>query len=167
MKRKVLNVMFALAMLLPAGTGFLRADSLYVYVNGEKQAYELGTVEKLTLSSEGLVVDLTGATPDVTVLYADLQSFSLKDYADMPTSVASTKTVEVDVYPNPVTDKVTVVGASGLAAVNLLDLQGRAILKITPTGDEISFSLSPYPAGIYFVQIIGENGIEVKKIIKK
>ena len=63
------------------------------------------------------------------------------------------------VYPNPAVDVLNVpVSASGRnASVRLLDIDGKLLQQKTVSGGEslCRFVLTNYPAGIYFVQVIG------------
>ncbi len=70
--------------------------------------------------------------------------------------------VEVDVYPNPTTDKV-VVDAADLMYVVVLDLNGRAVM----TSHESTVDLGDQPAGIYMLRIVTTDGTVLRKVVKK
>ena len=68
----------------------------------------------------------------------------------------------VALYPNPVTDLLTV-RAEGLQKVELMEMSGRRILStIQPTID-----MRALPAGAYFVRIVTGNNTVVRRIVKQ
>lgn len=68
----------------------------------------------------------------------------------------------VALYPNPVTDLLTV-RAEGLQKVELMEMSGRRILSTTqPTID-----MRALPAGAYFVRIVTGNNTVVRRIVKQ
>ena len=68
----------------------------------------------------------------------------------------------VTLYPNPVTDLLTV-RAEGLQKVELMEMSGRRILSTTqPTID-----MRALPAGAYFVRIVTGNNTVVRRIVKQ
>jgi hypothetical protein len=144
----------------------VKSDNLYVYgTDGSKQSFVLSEVHKLTLSTDALVVNLKSGNP-VSVAYNNLHFFSLRDYDY--TSIRTVSDAEtLKVFPNPVADELTLANTEGITSIKVLNLQGRLLLQLTPGGQEVKVSMASYPAGVYLVQIAGENGTSVKKIIKK
>ncbi|MDR1632806.1 MAG: T9SS type A sorting domain-containing protein [Dysgonamonadaceae bacterium] len=73
------------------------------------------------------------------------------------------------VYPNPATDilNVPTLAAGKDACVRLLDIDGKLLQQKTVSGNEslCQFVLTNYPAGIYFVQVVGRKKT-VYKIVK-
>ena len=61
----------------------------------------------------------------------------------------------VSVYPNPVTDYITISGAEGKQA-EMFDLTGRRVMEFTVSGASCTVSVAALPAGIYMLRIDGE-----------
>jgi hypothetical protein len=74
---------------------------------------------------------------------------------------------EVSVYPNPVTDVLTVSGAPAGATLTIADLSGRTVGRQTLTDRHTVVSVTSLPAGIYLVIVRSDKGTETFKIVKK
>ena len=75
----------------------------------------------------------------------------------------------VEVWPNPTTGKFKVQGLKfKVEGVEVVDFYGRSLFAgvVEPGIAEQEFDIGHLPAGIYFVRILSENQITVKKIIK-
>lgn len=84
---------------------------------------------------------------------------------------AEQTSLSVDVYPNPVTDKVTIAFSESLEQplqVQFFDMTGRCVHKEMISGQNASVTLNHLTAGIYFYQI-SDNGkiISRAKLIKE
>ena len=76
----------------------------------------------------------------------------------------------IQLYPNPTSiNEVTVnLGNSAVKSVKLIDFSGKTLQVIQPrsTVTSITISLAKYPVGTYLVRIEGNNGVEVRKVVK-
>ena len=70
------------------------------------------------------------------------------------------------VYPNPVTDQLTLQG-EGLQYVRLITVTGACIYESTVKHDELVIDMASLPRGLYFLSVLSENGIVVKKVVKE
>jgi hypothetical protein len=70
--------------------------------------------------------------------------------------------VKVDVYPNPVADRLVIKGAAKGEVIKVCDLNGRVVRVLKADADEASVSMANVPSGIYLVQV----GKQVVKIVK-
>lgn len=77
------------------------------------------------------------------------------------------------VYPNPVTDRLclrlTAAGNNTHFTVQVRNVQGQTVIISTavPSNNEISVPASKLPAGVYYVEVSGDNGYKaVSKFIK-
>ncbi|GHS84758.1 hypothetical protein FACS1894201_03580 [Bacteroidia bacterium] len=78
-------------------------------------------------------------------------------------------------YPNPVTDILTIVGTVPIEEVKIFDGTGKfvetlhtsATLSNQATSSIVNLSFSSYSAGIYVLHILTEQGITVTKIFKQ
>ena len=80
-----------------------------------------------------------------------------------------TKTASgISVYPNPNNGAFTVEVVKGsLHSVELTDVTGRLILAKNSVDSKVSFDLSNYSNGIYYVKVSTPNTSEVIKIVKQ
>lgn len=78
--------------------------------------------------------------------------------------------IDIKVYPNPTTDYIFVTTkGKKYNRVLLTNTSGKTLqdLKLREPEDNIELSLSNYSPGIYFINLIGKEGVSVKKITKK
>jgi len=87
-------------------------------------------------------------------------SYSI-DCASINVSTNELSITEVDVYPNPTKDVISI-DIDDLLEVNIYNMSG--LLVKTETTNEIN--LSHLPTGIYTFQIISKNGNSIQKVIK-
>lgn len=73
---------------------------------------------------------------------------------------------DVKVYPNPTRSLVNVEG-DGLRSVEVYDLTSRHLMTIQAEGDKVTFDLSNYTTGSYYIRVKTSHGTVVKKVIKK
>jgi len=76
----------------------------------------------------------------------------------------------IQLYPNPTDDEINVsFGDGNLTSVKLIDVNGKVLqyIKVNDAETSRKISLVNYPAGVYFVQLIGKHHMESKKVIKK
>jgi PKD repeat protein len=73
------------------------------------------------------------------------------------------------VYPNPVTDKLSIVSQDGnIDRIRVIDLTGAVLMEHNSrSGKTVSFDLSELSGGIYFLEITSEAGNGNLKIIKE
>ncbi len=117
-----------------------------------------------------IVLSASGTTPVAnSYLYVDNLSFS--------GSVTGINQIEnvisnVSVFPNPTTDNISIelsVKKTSLVTLQLLDVTGKLVKEIN-VGDiqgkyTTSINTTAITKGIYFLKVIANNAVEVKKII--
>jgi len=76
---------------------------------------------------------------------------------------------EVNVFPNPASDKITVSWSQGYSPekVVLTDALGRVMEEKNVTGNNTTFDMANYPVGLYFVRIESVQDIIYRKVIKE
>lgn len=77
---------------------------------------------------------------------------------------------DVKIYPNPTIGKATLSFTAGkYQNVSIIAVDGKVLnyLSVLPNQTEVKLNLSAYASGVYFVKMIGINGVETQKIIKK
>lgn len=82
--------------------------------------------------------------------------------AEGQTAINDVNNVSIALYPNPVTDKLTV-EVEGLREVNVIDLTGRTVATSTSNVVDVT-SLS---AGSYIVRVVTNSGIASKTFVKE
>ncbi|MEH6535564.1 MAG: T9SS type A sorting domain-containing protein [Psychroserpens sp.] len=82
-------------------------------------------------------------------------------------SVSDFNTVNTRVYPNPVTNILTIESDTILKAATIYDINGRAILRSKFDNSNHQMNLSALQAGIYFLKVVTNNGSETLKLVKK
>lgn len=81
--------------------------------------------------------------------------------------ISSLQDLEVDIHPNPATDRLYIQSAKMIDAVKLFDCKGNLVMKSEFRSDHYSIVVSQFKRGIYFLQIrIGQTQ-SVQKIILK
>ena len=71
---------------------------------------------------------------------------------------------EFSLYPNPASDRCTVV-ADSIATVVLLDNRGTVVSTFKPAGNTCDIDLSALPRGIYFVQVQTADNMSARKLV--
>jgi hypothetical protein len=74
-------------------------------------------------------------------------------------------TSNVNLYPNPTKDVVTIENISGAHTISLVDMTGRTIKTVSVNAEQMNLNFSGIQTGKYMVQIVGENLNEVRSIV--
>jgi YVTN family beta-propeller protein len=80
---------------------------------------------------------------------------------------------DIEVYPNPVTDYLTIESPQGevgsgnkqQAVIEITNIQGQLIKTFTSTGNKTNIDVSAFVKGVYIVRIRTNSGIFNKKVI--
>ena len=87
---------------------------------------------------------------------------------DRPTESILENNISLNIYPNPVNDKLYIVTVDGVKEVVVYDIYGRRQVTEAPSHQgNWTIDLSELKSGIYFVKINTEKGNIVKRIIKQ
>lgn len=102
---------------------------------------------------------------------AQWELVSVSSSARISSSIVETEaeTTGMNVYPNPVTDKVTISLAAPLEHANLLvhNSRGRLIRIEKVSGQEYDLDLSTSPRGVYILTLTNKEGKSIRKIVKE
>ncbi len=100
--------------------------------------------------------------------------FSLRiDVSNLTTAIEDEVTEFIQVYPNPVADKLIVEldqkSKNAIKQIDLVDSRGSVLESILPEAfsNRISIDLSSRSTGIYIVKVFRSNGASVHKIVKR
>jgi hypothetical protein len=77
--------------------------------------------------------------------------------------------MNLDVYPNPVVDKLTVTVSDNLAesTLKIYSANGTLISEKNITNVKTTVDFSKLNAGVYLIKVEGKNGSAVKQVVKK
>jgi hypothetical protein len=70
------------------------------------------------------------------------------------------------VYPHPSSGRITL-DTNDIGYLSLCNLNGQSLLQQEITGPITTIDVSALPGGVYILKLIGENGVQVGKVIKK
>ena len=76
--------------------------------------------------------------------------------------ISTLESTPVAVYPNPATDKVTVL-VDNISRVEVLDISGRVIATTT----EHEVNIADLESGVYFFRVITPQGTYSQRVVKK
>jgi hypothetical protein len=70
-------------------------------------------------------------------------------------------------YPNPASNYISINKQPGMEinAIEIINIQGKVVFHQEVTDNNLSYDVSGFPKGLYFIQLNTNKGIEVKKLI--
>ena len=83
-----------------------------------------------------------------------------------PTGVSEGNEQNINVFPNPTSDFVTV-GAEGLQKVEVIDLMGRVVKSVSAISNTLRLDFESLSNGLYYLSVRTEDGIIIRPIVKK
>ena len=106
----------------------------------------------------------------IAIVYSRGSAFFLMDNIQIittPLGINNDNEVNnIAVYPNPITDNLSVNGIEGYANLTLTDISGKVVMETKVLGNQ-PVNVQSLPDGIYIVRIENGQNIIQKKIIKK
>ena len=135
------------------------ADNLSEWVFGKEYTLEV------TANSIGeVVVELPGGA--VTDLTGNPNSIASVSFAyEGSLDVNEVENSGFKLYPNPVSDKLTVVSESA-AKIIVIDLNGRVVLSMENVLEK-TIDTSNLPEGLYTMKVITNDGVSIYKFVKE
>jgi len=89
-------------------------------------------------------------------------------HTGLNTSISEvTSSNQLEVFPNPALETLTVRSESDLQHLELLDALGRTVLTRTPSTAEVQLHLSALPAGIYLLRATDGTATYSKRVVKE
>ncbi|HLW41855.1 MAG TPA: T9SS type A sorting domain-containing protein [Flavobacterium sp.] len=85
-------------------------------------------------------------------------------------SVSEFVSSKFNVFPNPVTDMVTITNSEsiGIEQVEIFDISGKTIKSLSFNNEnEVQLNLGDFASGMYLLHIKTNQGVAVKKVVKK
>ena len=71
------------------------------------------------------------------------------------------------IYPNPVSDKLTIEAQEAIESVEVYNLVGALVVSKKDQTNKVELSVSDLPAGMYFVRLTTQSGSETRTFVKK
>lgn len=73
----------------------------------------------------------------------------------------------ISIYPNPVSNQLTIEGDLAMTTVSIMDMNGRVLSTFNNVGKQTTISTTDLQSGIYLVQIVTNQSTEIRPITKK
>ncbi len=105
------------------------------------------------------------ATPYTFTVTADITLVGTFRYNGVGIETVSLDNVSL--FPNPASTSVTISGLEAKATVTLVDINGHVSGQWTAKDNTLTIDLTNYATGTYFVRIVGEQAMAVRKLIIK
>ncbi|HDO27554.1 MAG TPA: T9SS type A sorting domain-containing protein, partial [Bacteroidetes bacterium] len=64
-----------------------------------------------------------------------------------------------DMYPNPVTNKLTISGVNDVNRIEIFDISGRVVKSVEVASEKVSMNLSDLQSGVYIISLHNAKGI--------
>jgi len=127
-------------------------------ITAETQYWKNYTINLMTegYANQDVYVAFVNNTKNGFVLQID----NVKITGDDPATI-NEKNIDISIYPNPVTDFITI-QTSNFITASIYSVNGVLLIKSTQT----QIDLSTLPKGVYFILVETLNGLVEKKIIK-
>ena len=75
--------------------------------------------------------------------------------------------VAISLYPNPVSDKLTIEATEAIEQVEVFSITGAKVLGMTSHNETLEISTANLPSGIYVIRMTTQNATEVRRFVKK
>ena len=118
-----------------------------------------------TYDSEGNKVNDPWPT-DIASGGFDLDAVALINLQGESHSI-SELTTKTGVYPNPVTDRLTVAHSGQVERVSLISAQGEVLYSVSHPDRKHKIDMSTLQRGVYLIKILAEGKSITKKVVKK
>ncbi|MBO6057225.1 MAG: T9SS type A sorting domain-containing protein [Bacteroidales bacterium] len=132
-----------------------------------------GSEVTLTVTPAENFVFLNWTEDDVVVSEDESYTFTLTDnhyfiaHLRDVTSVGENAQQALNIYPNPVNDKLFIEANETISNVEIYNLTGVKILSQECNSDKVEIEVNELQSGIYFIKMINGNSTETRSFIKK
>ena len=137
-------------------------NKLFIHEKGgATQSFALSDIKKLTFSEDNMFIARNGANT-VSLL---IDNISYIDF-QYTVNILERETENFSIYPNPVTNNLTVEHSEAIDDLKIFDLQGKMYLHISPKKETVNIDMTSFATGIYFLRIMSNDRISTSKVIK-
>src|SRR5690554_4076894 len=112
----------------------------------------------------------TMVNPSAVVKLDNIKLSALQTLPSHLVSVSEFVASKFNVFPNPVTDVVTITNSEsiGIEQVEIFDISGKTIKSLSFNNEnEVQLNLGDFASGMYLLHIKTNEGVAVKKVVKK
>jgi Secretion system C-terminal sorting domain len=90
-------------------------------------------------------------------------------YDSVYTAIDELSESRLSLYPNPATDKITIVSIATpiQSQLSIMNLNGKELTTRQITQPQTQIDISNLPSGVYFVRLTSDRTVEMGKIIKQ
>ncbi|MDL2228466.1 T9SS type A sorting domain-containing protein [Odoribacter sp. OttesenSCG-928-L07] len=159
--KQILLLMFFCSTLMVNAQNKLQVFEKY----GRSESYSLTDIKKIWFSEySGDVVwiqNSSGSSQGHEVEDIDYMGF---EYS--PGGINEILSEDINIYPNPVTDNLTVKYSENIDELKIFDLHGKLHLQLAPKKEIVDIDMSLFPTGVYFIRIVSDNKVGINKVIK-
>ena len=115
------------------------------------------------------IVPACPGTPSNILQSENENQYYTEEDEDFFMSLLSEESNELQIYPNPTSDKITVRYRqfTGVEKITIFDIMGRLVLDDNLSGVVSEIDVSAFPSGVYFIKVITQDKALMKKLIKK
>lgn len=138
---------------------------LYHTLGSEVLSSGLSAGNVTTLEGNDVLVNLTGGVfiNDAEVTLADVDVDNgvvhvINKVLDPATASLNENTIEVNLYPNPATEFITVAADKEIKSIQIVSLNGAVLKTFNATGGEIKVDVSDLAAGQYVIVVGTDSG---------
>lgn len=101
---------------------------------------------------------------------ADAVSYAVYDNVKVlkeGTGIADNKLERISIYPNPVTNVLSIDNISIDSEISIMNLEGKQLHRQNAADSNVEIDLSTYPTGVYLLKVVNDNDVRVEKIVKR
>lgn len=85
--------------------------------------------------------------------------------SDLMVGINDVKNDELNVYPNPATDKLTITSESSIQELQIFNQTGQLIKSAKSDSNMVNMNVSELTPGIYFIQLFTSNKVITRKLV--
>ena len=82
-------------------------------------------------------------------------------------SVSELSGFAVNLYPNPVNDKLTVTAQEAIGTLEIYNLMGALVYSQKDCSNKVEINTSGLPTGIYFIRLTNDKASETRRFVKE
>lgn len=101
---------------------------------------------------------------DLPIYQGDYYAMSCMETESVTVGVTETESDEVNVYPNPVNDELTV-QAAGMTHIRIVNALGQIVYDTDIKADETRIPMQRFASGVYVIHIATDNGAFVRRVV--
>jgi deoxyribonuclease-1 len=157
----------------------LSNTSILSFATGSGSNFSIAPGEAYTVKVNLALAAATDSVSETLTLGSNIPnktSLTIPIYANktkIAAPLSAGKNVETalfNLYPNPVTDELTIARGNqfgqGAYQLEIMDAMGRSVRKISGTADVATLNVSDLKRGAYFLRIQAGNSVQTRKFIK-